>query len=136
MRPGGGAQGMSRGPGLRRSTTIGTQRRGTKKFNAGFDDWINSELSSTMQNFNKQFMTSLNASITQIFGGGASPSEGVSASTGSLRTLRSKSFQEFAGTIPEENEHDDEEKKEKEGLEFMKKLEENEDEKKNSEDED
>ena len=62
MRPNAGTG--SKGPALRRSTTIGTQRRGSKKFNSGFDDWINSELSSTMQNFNKQFMTSLNASIT------------------------------------------------------------------------
>ena len=50
----------------------------------GFDEWINGELSSSMQSFNQQFMSTLNASITQIFGG---------------RTERSKSFQEFAGTV-------------------------------------
>ena len=37
-----------------------------------------------MQSFNQQFMSTLNASITQIFGG---------------RTERSKSLQEFAGTV-------------------------------------
>ncbi len=40
-----------------------------------------------------------------------------------MRTLRSKSFQEFAGSIPEENE-EEEKKGAEEGLEFMKKLEE------------